>query len=382
MEQDGYSADRRASVMAYVYLKIEELCSFCKAVFERYGFSAEESAAITDVLITADLFGIESHGVQRLVRYASAIEDGFILPDASIQTVYETPVSAVWEAGRTMGQIVATAAMKKAIEMAESHGFGIVTVRGSNHYGIAGYYTKMAAEHDLLGISMTNTEAIAIPTGGKKAMLGTSPIAVCMPADPIPFWFDAATTVVTRGKLEVYRKKEQPLPEGWAADENGNDCSDAARVISNICEKLGGGIFPLGGKDERTGSHKGYGLGLIVEIFTSIFSGGTTSPFVKHSGNADTSFCLIALDYGIFGDKAEIRARMSELLQQLRDSPKADGVDRIYTHGEKEWLSEQRVLKTGVPVNVKTLEEMRRIAQTRQMVPEQYLLHVSNVPFE
>ena len=126
---------------------------------------------------------------------------------------------------------------------------------------------------------------------------------------------------------------------------------------------MGGGIFPLGGASEITGSHKGYGLGVIVEIFTSIFSGGTTSPHVKNSGNADTSFCFWAIDYGIFGDKKEIKARMSKLLQELRESPKADGHDRIYTHGEKEMESQADKLKNGIPVNDKTVAEMKAIGQ-------------------
>ena len=133
-------------------------------------------------------------------------------------------------------------------------------------------------------------------------------------------------------------------------------------MLANIIGKKGGGIFPLGGAEELTGSHKGYGLGIIVELFTSIFAGGTTSPHVRNSGNADTSFCFWAVDYGIFGDKAEIRARMSTLLQELRDSPKAEGHDRIYTHGEKEAENEARIRAEGVPVNVKTLNEMRMIA--------------------
>ena len=152
------------------------------------------------------------------------------------------------------------------------------------------------------------------------------------------------------------------MPLGWAADENGNPCSQAQKVLENIIGKKGGGIFPLGGSEEMTGSHKGYGLGIIVELFTSIFAGGTTSPHVRNSGNADTSFCFWAVDYGIFGDKAEIRRRMSTLLQELRDSPKAEGHDRIYTHGEKEAESKARIQAEGVPVNVKTLSEMRLIA--------------------
>ena len=359
--------------MSYQFLDVTKLRAFCEAVFVKYGFPPEDAAWSTDVLICADLFGIESHGVQRLVRYANALDKGFIDPHAAIKTVMETNISAVLEANRTMGQTTARFAMEKAIEKAKTNGIGTVTVRSSNHFGIAGYYTLMAAKDDLLGLCMTNTEAIAIPTNGKKAMLGTSPLAVCMPADPIPFWFDAATTVVTRGKLEVYRKAGKNLPKGWASDENGQDCMDASRVINNICNKAGGGIFPLGGETEQTGSHKGYGLGIIVELFTSIFSGGTTSPHVQNSGNADTSFCFVAIDYGIFGNKAEIKARFSELLKELRESPCADGCDRVYTHGEKEWKSKAKLLKAGIPVQEKTMNEMIEIAEKLHIKVENYL---------
>lgn len=347
--------------MGYVNLDVNATRRYCEDIFKKKGFSEEHSADIVDVLLTADLYGIESHGIQRLIRYHLAMEEGSILPDVKPEIVFQTPVSVVMDAPKSMGQVVSKMGMNMAIDMAKKHGFGAVCVRGSNHYGIAGYYTSMAAEEDLLGISMTNTEAIAIPTYGKKAMLGTSPIAVCMPADPVNFWYDAATTVITRGKLEVYRKKGLPLPKGWVADENGQDCDDADRVLKNIIGKLGGGIFPVGGWEEATGSHKGYGLGIIVELFTSIFAGGTTSPHVKNSGNADTSFCFWAIDYGIFGDKKEIKDRMSTLLRELRESPKADGQSRIYTHGEKEVESAREKMVTGIPANEKTIDELKMI---------------------
>ena len=348
--------------MADLLLKVETARDFVERAMAAYGFTAEEAAVTADVLLTADLYGIQSHGIHRLIRYADAIREGSIDPKATVETVFETPLSAVWDAPKTLGQSVAYKGMRTAIEKAKAHGFGIVTVRGSNHYGIAGYYTRMALQADMMGLCMTNTEAIAIPTFGKKAMLGTNPIAVAMPADPVPFWYDAATTVVTRGKLEVYNKAEKPLPSGWAADENGQNCTESDRVLRNIIAKAGGGIFPLGSATEETGSHKGYGLGLIVEMMTSVLSGGTPSPEVKHSGNADTSFMFAALDYGLFGDKAVIRKRMSDLLQALRDSPRAEGQTRIFTHGEKELENEARGLAEGIPVNPKTLEEMRGIA--------------------
>ncbi|SCZ76495.1 Malate/lactate/ureidoglycolate dehydrogenase, LDH2 family [Acidaminobacter hydrogenoformans DSM 2784] len=352
---------RKGAVMSYSYLPVENTRHFCQDIFIKSGFSESESCDIVDVLLKADLYGIESHGIQRLIRYFLAMQEGSILPQAEVSVVHQTPISEVWDAPKTMGQVVAKKAMETAIEKAKKFGVGTVCVRNSNHYGIAGYYTSMAAAEDLLGVSMTNTEAIAIPTNGRKAMLGTSPIAVCMPADPVNFWYDASTTVVTRGKLEVYRKQEKPLEAGWAADENGQGCADADHVLNNIIGKLGGGIFPLGGETELLGSHKGYGFGMIVEIFTSIFAGGTTSPHVVNSGNGDTSFSFWAIDYGIFGNKAEIKDRLTTLLQEMRESPKALGKDRIYTHGEKEAEMEAKLLESGIPVNEKTLEEIKQI---------------------
>ena len=349
--------------MHYYKLNEEVLRQYCSAVFVRRGFSGSESADIVDVLLAADLYGIESHGVQRMIRYHQAIEEGSIVPGAKETIIFESPISMVIDAHRSMGQTIAKKSMNLAITKAQKSGLGVVVVRRSNHFGIAGYYTSMAANADMLGLCMTNTEAITVPTFGKKAMLGTNPIAVCMPADPIDFWYDASTSVVTRGKLEVFKKNNQLLPNGWAADENGYDCADAQHVLDNIIGKQGGGIFPLGGSLEVTGSHKGYGLGIVVELFSAIFSGGNTSPHVTNSGNADTSFCLWAIDYGIFGDKKIIKQRISDLLQELRDSPKADGYSRIYTPGEKESESKTEKLKDGIPVSEKTLAELRQIGE-------------------
>ena len=208
--------------MGYVKWSYETLNHFCGDVFKAFGFTEEESNQIKDVLLTADLYGIESHGMQRMVRYHKGIEKGTIHPQAKPEVVFETPISAVIDGHNGMGQLISVYAMKKAIEKAKKTGAGIVTVRESNHFGIAGYYAKMACDEGLLGMACTNSEAIMVPTFGKKAMLGSNPIAVAMPADPYPFFFDCSTTVVTRGKLEMYNKMEKPLPDGWALDKDGH----------------------------------------------------------------------------------------------------------------------------------------------------------------
>ena len=350
--------------MEYYHIPYEKMRSFCIAVFQGYGFSEAESTQITDVLLAADLSGIESHGVQRLIRYHKEITEGLVKLDAKPEIVKETPLSAVIEGHDAMGQTLSIRAMELAIAKAKQTGFGMVTVRNSNHYGIAGYYANMAAEEGLIGLCMTNTEAIMVPTFGRQAMLGTNPIAFAMPAQPYNYLFDAATTVVPRGKLEVYVKRGNALPIGWALDENGHDSDDADRVLGNIIAKSGGGILPLGGSGELTSGYKGYGFGMLCEIATGILAGGLTSNHINRTpGRVNTCHCFIALDYGMFGDKAEIEASLSKYLQEIRDSDKAQGCDRIYVHGEKEAESRLRVLKEGISLNEKTYAEMQMIAQ-------------------
>jgi LDH2 family malate/lactate/ureidoglycolate dehydrogenase len=358
--------------MSYTRLSAALLRQYCEDIYKKHGFSEEESRLITDVILTSDLYGIESHGVQRMIRYHDSLTQGHVETSAKPKIVFKTKVSAVLDGAKSMGQVTAHSAMAMAIEMAKQHAFGAVTVRNCNHYGIAGYYARMAADENLLGFSSTNTEAIAVPTFGKQPMLGTSPLALCMPADPYYFWFDAATTVVPRGKVEIYNKRGLPLHEGWASDENGNNCADAQRVLDNIRNKNCGGIFPIGGSLTDTASHKGYGFGIIAELFTSIFAGGHTAPYVQNGGMGDTSFCFIALDYGMFGDKNKIRARMSEYLKELRESPKAQGHERIYTHGEKEMESCSEKLQNGIPVNEKSRAELKNIGSYVGLDYEQY----------
>ena len=350
--------------MQYHHVSYEALKKFCIEVFQGYKFNEKQAEQITDVLLAADLSGIESHGVQRLIRYHKEITSGLVKIDAKPEVVFETPLSAVIEGNDCMGQTLSVDAMNLAIEKAKKSGFGMVTVRNSNHYGIAGYYTKLAAQQGLIGMCMTNTEAIMVPTFGRQAMLGTNPIAFAMPAEPTIYSFDAATTVVPRGKLEVYVKRGNGLPLGWALDENGHDSDEADRVLKNIIAKTGGGILPLGGSGEMTSGYKGYGFAMLCEIATAILSGGTTSNYIyKTPGRANIAHCFIALDHGMFGDKKEIEANFSKFLQEVRDSAKAEGQDRIFIHGEKEAEAKERVLREGVYLNDKTYEEMKMIGE-------------------
>ena len=344
--------------MGYQHWSYETLQKLCVDAFEAFGFGKADAEIITDVLLTSDLYGIESHGMQRMVRYYKSIERGMIKIDAEPEVVFETHVSAVIDGHAGMGQLIGHKAMELAIQKAKISGIGIVTVRNSNHYGIAGYYAKMACREGLVGFSCTNSAAIMVPTNGRKAMLGSNPIAVAMPAEPYDFLFDASTTVVTRGKLEVYNKKDEPLPEGWALDQDGKPCCDADTVLTNITKKAGGGIMPLGGASEQTGSHKGYGYGMLCEIFSAILSMGTPSDCTMTDGKGLICHGFMAMDPSIFGDAKAIEQHFSSYLQRLRESPKAEGEERIYTHGEKEVEAIETCKIEGIPVNDNTMVEI------------------------
>ena len=357
----------------YFSFRYEALKRFTEDAFKKFGFSHSESEIITDVLLTSDLYGIDSHGLQRLVRYHKSIEKGMIDMKAVPETLSETPLSAVIDGKGGMGQLIAYNAMKTAIDKAKKLGMAIVTVRNSNHYGIAGYYANMACAEGLIGISMTNTKAIMVPTGGKLAMLGSNPIAVAMPAEPYNFFFDCSTTVVTRGKLELYNKTDKPLHDGWALDENGTVSRDPARVMKNIIGNAGGGILPLGGADEVSGGHKGYGYGMVCEIFTAILSMGLTSNHTYTNGECGICHGFIVIDPKIFGDAEQIKKNLSEFLRELRESPKADGSERIYTHGEKEHFAYLERMKNGICIDRNTVIEMAELCRYLSMDVEAYL---------
>jgi L-2-hydroxycarboxylate dehydrogenase (NAD+) len=355
--------------MSYSRIEYEKMKRITEDVFLKFGYCREDSKIIADMILEADLRGIESHGVQRLNLYYRSIKQGKIKVNGEIEIVHETPVSAVIDAHEIAGQLSGYQAMQLAIQKAKNVGFGMVVTKNGNHYGIAGYYPTMAIKEGLLGISMTNAEAMIPPTFGKRAMLGTNPIAVGINAEPYPFILDMATSVVPRGKTEVYIKKKQPMPLGWALDRDGKETQDAVEVNYAVKNKLFGGLLPLGGAAETFGGHKGYGLALMVDIFTGILSGGYTSNFtfgfsgvgIPLKNEVKVCSCFIAIDYGIFGDKSAIEDRLSLFLRQIRDSEKAEGQTRIYTHGEKEAEARQDRMQNGILVNDVTLAEIRKL---------------------
>ena len=262
-------------------INVDALRDFCTEVFKKMGVDPDDARVTADNLVTADLRGIHSHGVARLKRYVDGLKNGVMIAKPDEKIVRETPFSIVIDAGAGLGQPASKRAMTKAIEKAKKNGVGFACVRNSNHYGIAGYYSMMALEHDMIGISMTNTAVLVIPTFGRDALLGTNPISIVIPAGKErPYVLDMATSTVPRGKLEVYNRMEKDLPSGWATDEKGIPTTDPGRVLKNMLARAGGGLLPLGGAGEEMGGHKGYGMMLMVEILT-----GNTEASFRRDGN-------------------------------------------------------------------------------------------------
>ena len=354
---------------ATLLVQEKDLTEFCLRVFRKLGVPEEDARITSEVLVIADLRGIGSHGVARLRRYVDGLRSGMMVTHPEVKVVRETPATALIDAGAGLGQPVSHQAMLKAIQKATEAGAGFVTVRNSNHYGIAGYYAMMALEHDCIGMSMTNADVLVVPTFGRDARLGTNPIAVAAPANrERPFVMDMATSTVPRGKLEVYDRLGKPLPAGWATDERGVGTDDAHRVLENFKQRAGGGLLPLGGEGELFSGHKGYGLALWVDVFCAVLSGAAYATLVypRTPGGkplpANLGHFFGAWRVDAFRPADEFKADMDDLQKLLKNTPKAEGQDRIYIHGEKEYEMTERYRRQGIPLNPKVADDLKAIA--------------------
>jgi LDH2 family malate/lactate/ureidoglycolate dehydrogenase len=341
----------------YVRVPKERLFSFVASVLESIGVPGEDAKIVADNLVMADLRGVESHGVQRLRRYVDGIRSGGVNVHPRIRVLREGPSYALVDGDEGLGQVVGRLAMELAIEKAEKSGIGVVTVRNSNHYGIAGYYSLMAAERDMIGISMTNSRPLVAPTGGVERFLGTNPISVAAPTHGRPFLLDMATSIVPIGKLEVYRRKGKPIPEGWAINGEGDVTTDVREVFS------GGALLPLGGLGELFGGHKGYGLSLMVDVLTGVLSGGTWSRHVGNTEerNSEVDHFFMAIKIENFTPVEEFKSRMEAMMSELKTSKKHPRFERIWVHGEKGFLTMETRLRLGIPIYVGVLRELNRI---------------------
>ncbi len=329
------------------YRRVDEgaLRDYTAAVLRGAGMTADGAAIAASVLVASDARGIESHGVARLSQYVRLIDSGALDPAAGPVVERESATTALVDANNGMGHVAGDYAMRLAIAKARDHDIGVVTVHNSNHYGIAGYYAMLALEHDLIGVSLTNSSPLVAPTGGRERMVGTNPLAVAAPTgDDRPFVLDMATSTVPIGRLEVYARKGLPLQPGWAIDKEGEETLDPEAGA-------GGALLPLGGV-LATGGYKGYGLGVMVDLLTGVLAGGKYGPLIYGLWDAtnpsDLGQFFLALNPAAFGPLKAFHARARDLLALLKEGERAPGVDEILVAGEKERRAHEDARAHGV----------------------------------
>ncbi len=349
----------------------KKLSSFITQIFQTFGLEQQAATICADNLVMADLRGIHSHGVARLKRYTDGMKTGVIYPLNQPEIIKQTPATATINGNNGLGQVAGHFATQIAIDKAKESGIGIVAVRNSNHYGIAGYYSNMMMQQGFLGISMTNSAPLVVPTFGKEMILGTNPVSLAAPTlKNRPFFLDMATSVVPRGKLEVYEREENNLPQGWAVDETGHVCADPGKVLYNMLNRIGGGILPLGGAGERYSGYKGYGMAMLVDILCGVLSGGAYANQVNATQNgkpapAKVSHFFMALKIENFIEKKVFQNHLDDLIDRVKHSAKAKGQDRIFIHGEKEYEKYDNYKTAGIPLQDKVFQILENIAAER-----------------
>lgn len=361
-----YRENQVSAMNAEIRIQRNDLIHFISACFAALGLAPAEAQASADILVAADARGIESHGVARLWRYKNGLQRGIMSGGVEPTVLRETPLSLVLDANGAMGLSLSKKTMTRIIEKARTVGAAFSSVRNSNHFGIAGYYTEMAAREDMIGICMTNTAALGVPTFGRKAMFGTNPIAISVPAHGgRMFTLDMATTVITRGKIEVYEREGKALPSGWAVDAKGRGTSDAHQLLEDMLYQRGGGVLPLGGEGELFSGYKGYGLAEVVDIMTAVLSGGVFGQSVMDSEATSARVCHFfgAIRLDLFRDPEEIKSDMDRLLDELEGAEPAEGCERVYYAGLKEHEAEARAARNGVPLSAKVAEQLKAISQ-------------------
>lgn len=345
----------------------KQLFEFTKTVLEKIGCSTTDADTAAKVLVCADLRGIDSHGVARLSGYVRLWESKRINAAPSIKILHETPSTAVVDGDSGLGLVVAPFSMQIAIEKAKKVGTGWVSVQNSNHFGIAGYHAMMALQHDMIGMAFTNASPLVAPTFSVERLLGTNPICVVVPAgDEPPFVADMATTTAANGKLEILQRKGGVAPTGWIQNKVGKTSTDPHEL------KAGGALLPLGG-DRDHGSHKGYALGAIVDIFSAVLSGANYGPWVppfpayvpmpvEQPGKGIGHF-FGAMRIDAFRPAEEFKKDMDKWIRRFRSAKTIEGQAKVLIPGDPEREMEKLRMETGIPVMKPVVEDLKFLAE-------------------
>lgn len=335
-------------------------------VLRKIGSPEDKAREAARVLVSADLRGIDSHGVARLIGYVRLWEAGRVNPDPQVKIIHETPSTATIDGDKGLGLVVAPEAMRIAMRKAEACGTGWVTVKNSNHFGIAGYHAMMALEKDMIGMAMTNASPLVSPTFSKERLLGTNPIGMAIPSGKeAPFVLDMATTTAANGKLEILQRKNLDAPIGWIQDKEGMPSNNPHAL------KEGGALLPLGG-DREHGSHKGYGLGSMVDILSAVLSGANygpwAPPFVSFLPLAPDpvgeglGHFLGAMRIDAFRPASDFKEHMDNWLRRFRSATPVQGQEKVLVPGDPEREMEAQRRKEGIPLLEPVINDLRSVA--------------------
>ena len=355
-----------------LFVSFEDLREFEKAAFQSMGIPEEDAQICADVLFEADCRGIDSHGVGRLFMYYVRVKRKQQNAITKIDVENERSGMARLNANNGMGQVVSHKAMQMAIDKAKDCGIGMVTVGESNHYGIAGYFSLMAANQDCIGITGTNARPSIAPTWGVEPMIGTNPLTIAVPCDWDFHWFaDHATSITQRGKIEQYARIDKEVPKGWVINSQGEEPSNPHEILKDMLEKKAA-LNPLGGSGELLGGHKGYNYATFVEIMSA---GLSSAAFLQnclgfHKENGKTVFdpyrlghFFIAIDISAFEDLDTFKKTVGDILRDCANAKKQPGAEKIYVAGEKEYLTFLERQKTGVPLEAATQLQLQQMVQ-------------------
>jgi L-2-hydroxycarboxylate dehydrogenase (NAD+) len=353
--------------MSEIVFSYKELYRFTQQVFLNIGCSVADATLATEVLLSADVRGIDSHGIARLIGYVRLWESKRVKPNPEIRVVHETPSTATIDGDSGLGLVVGPKAMEIAIKKAREVGTGWVSVQNSNHYGIAGYHAMKALANDMIGISMTNGSALVAPTFSKERLLGTNPIAIAIPAGEEPaFVADFATTTAANGKLEILQRKSEQAPAGWIQTKEGMPSTDPHEV------RNGGSLLPLGG-DREHGSHKGYALGAIVDIFSAVLSGANYGPWVppfpayipmpEGMPGKGIGHFFGAMRIDAFRPASEFKQHMDNWIRRFRSSKSTEGHPSVIIPGDPEREIEKERYQSGVPLLEPVVKDLHYLAE-------------------
>ena len=340
---------------------------FINKILVKAGVPANDAKIVGDVLIKADKYGFDSHGVNRLKPiYLDRIKDGILDTTTNYEIIRESPTTAVIDGHNGLGHVISYNSMKMAIEKAKTYGMGMVAVRHSTHYGFAGYYPLMAVKEDMIGITGTNARPSIAPTFGIENMLGTNPLTFGIPTDePFPFLLDCATSIAQRGKIELYAREGKDIPKGWVVDESGNSITNADEALYKLSAETAA-LTPLGGIGDETAGYKGYGYATVVEILSAALQQGSFLKMLLGKKDGEKipyplGHFFIAINVSAFIDPADFKKTTGDILRELRESKKMPGQNRIFTAGEKEyeiWLERK---DKGAPFTELLLQEFREL---------------------